>query len=293
MVQEQQPRRELVEAERHVPELLQGFLVDLEATTHSSHVWRLIVRLGQMLNLPYIDFISASNYHNWKKTLFIRTSYDSSWLNEVNLDPDLHKWSYFRTHAMHYLTPLAVGLEFVDENRHIPEARYKVLREAAKRGIRAGFSIPLRVHAPPQSALITFSGDHSKREMTHIIRTHGWALNTAAVMGHQRYMTHFAAEFTERNAISDKQRELLEMIGGGMQDKVIAERLGISVSAVRQRMNNILAKTGLGNRAELAALAMSMGLLPDPLSHLGATGDASVLVEMGVAEDGRGKIRMR
>ena len=293
MVQEQQPRRELVEAERHVPELLQGFLVDLEATTHSSHVWRLIVRLGQMLNLPYIDFISASNYHNWKKTLFIRTSYDSSWLNEVNLDPDLHKWSYFRTHAMHYLTPLAVGLEFVDENRHIPEARYKVLREAAKRGIRAGFSIPLRVHAPPQSALITFSGDHSKREMTHIIRTHGWALNTAAVMGHQRYMTHFAAEFTERNAISDKQRELLEMIGGGLQDKVIAERLGISVSAVRQRMNNILAKTGLGNRAELAALAMSMGLLPDPLSHLGATGDASVLVEMGVAEDGRGKIRMR
>ncbi len=293
MVQEQQPRRELVEAERHVPELLQGFLVDLEATTHSSDVWRLIVRLGQMLNLPYIDFISASNYHNWKKTLFIRTSYDSSWLNEVNLDPDLHKWSYFRTHAMHYLTPLAVGLEFVDENRHIPEARYKVLREAAKRGIRAGFSIPLRVHAPPQSALITFSGDHSKREMTHIIRTHGWALNTAAVMGHQRYMTHFAAEFTERNAISDKQRELLEMIGGGLQDKVIAERLGISVSAVRQRMNNILAKTGLGNRAELAALAMSMGLLPDPLSHLGATGDASVLVEMGVAEDGRGKIRMR
>ena len=112
-------------------------------------------------------------------------------------------------------------------------------------------------------------------------------------MGHQRYMTHFAAEFTERNAISDKQRELLEMIGGGMQDKVIAERLGISVSAVRQRMNNILAKTGLGNRAELAALAMSMGLLPDPLSHLGAKGDASVLVEMGVAEDGPGKIRMR
>lgn len=293
MVHEHQPRRELVEAERHVPELLQAFLVDLEATAHSSDVWRLIVRLGQTLNLPYIDFISASNYHNWKKTLFIRTSYDSTWLNEVNQDPDLHRWSYFRTHAMHYLTPLAVGLEFVDENRHIPEARYKVLREAAARGIRAGFSIPLRVIAPPQSALITFSGDHSKREMTHIIRTHGWVLNTAALMGHQRYMTHFAAEFTERNAISDKQRELLEMIGGGMQDKVIAERLGISVSAVRQRMNNILAKTGLGNRAELAALAMSMGLLPDPLSHLGAKGDASVLVEMGVAEDGPGKIRMR
>ena len=46
-------------------------------------------------------------------------------------------------------------------------------------------------------------------------------------MGHQRYLAHFAAEFTQRNRISDKQRELLEMIGAGMQDKVIAERLEI------------------------------------------------------------------
>ena len=285
-------RRPLVEAERHVPELLQDFLVDLETTTNSSEVWRLLVVLGRTLNLPYIDFISASNYANWRKTLFIRTSYDSTWLNAINEDPDLSRWSYFRTHAMHYLTPIAVGLEFVDEYRHIPEKRFKVLREAATRGIRAGFSIPLRVHAPPQSALITFSGNHSKHEMKRIIKSHGWVLNTAAVMGHHRYMTHFASEFTERNAISEKQRELLEMIGIGMQDKNIAVKLGITVSAVRQRMNQILKKTGLGNRAELAALAMSMGLLPDPLRHL-EDEKTSVHVEMGTSELGQGKIRTR
>ncbi|MGX9351605.1 helix-turn-helix transcriptional regulator [Shimia sp. W99] len=287
-----QNRRPLTAAEQYVPELLQEFLVGLEATSHSADVWRLIVRLGRTLNLPYIDFISANNYADWKKTLFIRTSYDSTWLNAVNKDPDLAKWSYFRTHAMHHLTPIAVGLEFVDEYHHIPEARYKVLREAASRGIRAGFSIPLRVHAPAQAALITFSGNHSKRDMKRIIQTHGWVLNAAALMGHQRYMMHFAAEFVERNAISDKQRELLEMIGAGLQDKVIAEQLGISVSAVRQRMNNLLNKTGLSNRAELAALAMSSGLLPDPLSHRG-DGRDSVLVEMGVSENGPGKFRSR
>ncbi|MEP2532080.1 LuxR C-terminal-related transcriptional regulator [Shimia sp.] len=252
----------------------------------------MIVSLGRTLNLPYIDFISASNYVNWKKTLFIRTSYDSTWLHAVNKNPDLAKWSYFRTHAMHCLTPIAVGLEFVDEYHHIPEERYKVLREAAARGIRSGFSIPLRVHAPPQSALLTFGGGQSKREMKHIIQTQGWVLNTAAVMGHHRYMMHFSSEFTERNAISDKQLELLKMIGTGMQDKNIAEELGVTVSAVRQRMKQILNKTGLGNRAELAALAMSMGLLPDPLSHLSDDED-SVLVEMGISEAGNGKVRHR
>ncbi|NKW92129.1 hypothetical protein HGD87_06265 [Rhodobacteraceae bacterium R_SAG9] len=274
-------RRPLLQAERHIPDLLQGFLVDLETTESSAEVWALIVEVGRTLNLPFIDFISASNFEDWQKTLFIRTSYDSTWLNTFNEDPDVAKWSYFRMHALHHLTPIAVGVEFLDEYHHMPQARHEVLEEAARRGMRAGFSIPLRSHAPPQAALITFCGDHSQREMKHIIQTHGWVLQAVAMMGHQTYLSHFAAEFTERNKISDKQRELLEMIGGGLQDKVIAERLGVSVSAVRQRMNNILSKTGLSNRADLAALAMSAGLVEDPL-HRMCDDDGSILVEMGV-----------
>lgn len=285
-------RRPVVEAENYTPDILRDFLLDLETTKHSSDVWRLIVELGRQLNLPYIDMIASSNYANWKKTQFILTSYDSSWLNAINQDPDLARWSYFRSHAMHYLTPIAVGVEFAEEYRHISQVRFEVLREAGRRGLRAGFSIPLRLHAPPQAALITFSGDHSRREMEHIIRMHGWVLNVAALTGHQRYMTHFAAEFSERNRITEKQRELLQMIGGGMQDKVIAKELGISVSAVRQRMNNILKKTGLSNRAELAALAMSMGILPDPLER-NVDGGATVRVEMSLPSAGQDRVRVR
>ncbi|MCP4821070.1 MAG: LuxR family transcriptional regulator [Shimia sp.] len=268
------------------------FLVDLETTESSAEVWALIVGVGRTLNLPYVDFISADNFADWRRTLFVRTSYDSTWLNDFNSDPEILKWSYFRTHAVNRLTPIAVGLEFIDEYMHIPQARYDVLWEAARRGLRAGFSIPLRAHAPPQASVITFSGDHSKREMKRIIHTHGWVLNTVATMGFHRYLAHFSAEFVDRNRISEKQRELLEMIGAGMQDKVIAERLGVTVSAVRQRMNNILAKTGLHNRADLAALAMSVGLVPDPL-HRASDGDPVVLVEMGVAPSGKGRFRRR
>ena len=274
-------RRPLLAAERHTPDLLQGFLADLEVTQSSAEVWALIVDVGRTLNLPYIDLICADSFVNWQPTLFIRTSYDSTWLNQRNEDPELSKWSYFRTHALYHLTPIAVGLAFVDEYHHIPQARYEVLKDAAERGIRAGFSIPLRLHAPPQAALITFSGDHSKREMHHIIQTHGWVLHVVAMAGHQRYLAHFAAEFTQRNKISEKQRELLEMIGAGLQDKVIAERLNITVSAVRQRMNSILQKTGLSNRADLAALAMSAGLVQDPLNRI-SDGKGEILVEMGV-----------
>lgn len=219
------------------------------------------------MNLPYIDFIAANNFRDWRKTLFIRTSYDSSWLQDVNSDPDVGKWSYFRSHAMHYLTPIAVGIEFVEEYRSIPQSRVDVLRHAAEKGLRAGFSVPLRTFAPPQAALLTFSGPLSRRQMIEVIKAHGWTLNVAALMAHQRYTQLFAEEFTERNQITPKQLELTELIGMGYQDKVIAEKLGISISAVRQRLNALLANTGLKSRTELAALAMFIGILPHPLSR--------------------------
>lgn len=272
-------RRPVIEAECHTPDLLRDFLIDLEITGSSLEVWQLVVALGRQLALPSIDFISAASFADWKKTLFIRTSYDSGWLNEINVDPDLHKWSYFRSHAVDHLTPIAVGIEFIDEYRHIPARRVEVLREAGRRGMRAGFSVPLRHNAPPQAALLTWAGDHSRRAMEAIIRSHGWTLHCASVMAHQRYMLHFAQEFTQRNHISTKQHELLEMVGRGLQDKVIAQRLGISVSAVRQRMHLLMQKTRLTNRAELAALAMSIGIVPDPL-HRADSAEEETLVQM-------------
>lgn len=261
------PTRNLLEAEQYVPDLMQAFTTALEETEHSSHVWDIIVALGQELNLPFVDYIVASSLQNWKKTLFIRTSYDSSWLNSMNDDPEVHKWSYFRSHAMHKLTPVAVGLEFLDEYHKLPDKRVQVLRVAAEHGIKAGFAIPLRQSAPPQAAIITFSGGHSRREMRTLIKAHGWTLNCAAWMAHVRYSQLFAAEFTERNQITPKQLELIELIGLGLQDKAISEQLGISISAVRHRMNALLANTGLGSRAELAALAMSAGILPHPFNR--------------------------
>lgn len=270
-------KRKLLKAERHTPSLLHAFLSDIEDSTRSVDVWRRLVELGRSVGLPLIDFIAASSYAEWRRTLFIRTSYDSNWLNDLNRDPEVQKWSTFRSHAMHHLTPILIGIEFADDYDDLPEARLNVLRLAAEKGMRAGISIPLRLHAPPQAALISFSGDHTREEMLTLLDEHGWTLNVAAMVAHQRYMTHFAAEFFERNEITDKQRELLQMVGKGLQDKQIAADLEISVSALRQRMHSLMQKADLSNRAEIAALAMSSGLLPDPQF---AVGKMEVLVEM-------------
>jgi DNA-binding CsgD family transcriptional regulator len=259
--------RKVLAAESHTPEMLRDFLLELERTRHSTDVWKQLVTLSKQLELPFVDFIVATNFQNWRKTLFIRTSYDSKWLNELNKNPKIGQWSYFRSHAIERLTPITIGIEYVDEYHKLPKERLAVLQKVAKLGMRAGFSIPLRSSAPPQTGLISFGGDFSKHEFNELIKEHGWTLNTAATMAYNRYMTHFLAEFPERVGITGKQCELLELIGLGLQDKTIANELSISISAVRQRMRTLLKKTGVSTRSELAALAMSVGFLPDPLNR--------------------------
>lgn len=277
---ESEQKRELLAAEMFTPPLLHDFLRDIENTSRSVEVWDRLVQLGRQLDLPFIDFITVSTSSEGQQRLFVRTSYDARWLNRENQDPENAEWSYFRTHASKHLTPILIGYEFIDDYLHLPQRRVEVLREAARRGMRAGFSVPLRVNAPPQSGIINFCGDHSRRDMLAIVKAHGWALNVAALLAHQRYMAHFVSEYFDRNQISDKQRELLELIGRGLQDKQIAADLGISVSALRQRMHSLMAKTGCSNRAEIAALAMSAGLVPE-LQGMRETADtAHIVVQM-------------
>lgn len=254
-------------AESHFPPRMQATLRALEDTRTSLDVWHLITALGRDVGLPHIDYISASDWRDWTRTLFVRTSYDATWLHAFNDDPDLYRWSYFRSHGLHHLTPITMGLEFVTEYRDLPESRVRVLEEAARRGLRAGISIPLRQTAPPSAAMISFVGDHDRETLLDILARDGWTLTLCAWAAHQRYLQHFSAEILNRNKVTDKQRELLVQIGSGAPDRQIADRLNITVSAVRQRLNALMAKTSCSNRAELAALAMSLGLLPDPLNR--------------------------
>ena len=61
--------------------------------------------------------------------------------------------------------------------------------------------------------------------------------------------------------LSDRQRELLASITRGLSNDDIAQLLGISTSAVKQRHTVLFAKLGAANRTEAAAIALKKQLL--------------------------------
>ncbi|MFJ8691192.1 response regulator [Micromonospora wenchangensis] len=65
--------------------------------------------------------------------------------------------------------------------------------------------------------------------------------------------------------LTDREREVLELLARGLSNPLIAHRLGLSAKTVRNNVSVILVKLHLGSRAEAIALARDHGLgAPSP-----------------------------
>ncbi|MEL7116096.1 MAG: LuxR C-terminal-related transcriptional regulator [Pseudomonadota bacterium] len=273
--------RTIAPNETFVPANLRDGLIALEATRTSDDVWNLLLEFTYSIGLTELEYVFATDYRDWEKAQFIRTTVTSDWIDHAQSDPDVRKLSVFRTHSVHRLTPVVIGIVYSDDCPDLSDKRRHLWDRSKDFGQTAGFTVPLRMTEPGQAAHIMYGGLHSKEGFDAVLKEHGWAMHALALSAHVRHLELFKSEFLQRNKLTDKQKELLRLVGQGMLDKQIAHELGISFSAVRQRLAIVQQKTGTANRAELAALAMRVGLVADPLLKTHNSRDLTVFLSLG------------
>jgi DNA-binding NarL/FixJ family response regulator len=66
---------------------------------------------------------------------------------------------------------------------------------------------------------------------------------------------------TALDSLSDREREVFEMVARGHTSQAIADKLFLSVKTVESYRARLMAKLGLKNRAELTQFALDLGLL--------------------------------
>jgi DNA-binding NarL/FixJ family response regulator len=69
------------------------------------------------------------------------------------------------------------------------------------------------------------------------------------------------AEFTPRVALTDRELEVLELIGQGMSNREIASAIGRTEATVKVHVLHVLRKLGASDRTDAVALAVRRGII--------------------------------
>ncbi|MBM2826422.1 MAG: response regulator transcription factor [Dehalococcoidia bacterium] len=71
-------------------------------------------------------------------------------------------------------------------------------------------------------------------------------------------------EMKSYDALTPREREVLELVGQGLTNQEIAERLVLSVNTVQTHRLHVMEKLNIHNRAQLMKFAVRLGLLKAP-----------------------------
>jgi len=72
--------------------------------------------------------------------------------------------------------------------------------------------------------------------------------------------------------LTDREKEILQWVSAGLQNKEIAHQLGISLATVRNHIHNILEKLDVHSKLEAVSLAFRQGWVSGPETRAGAAG---------------------
>ncbi len=80
----------------------------------------------------------------------------------------------------------------------------------------------------------------------------------------EQYLMRANGEKSELERLTDREREILQLVAEGRSNQEIAGRLFISVKTVLRHRTNVMEKLGFHNRTELIKYAISKGLIEMP-----------------------------
>lgn len=250
-------------------EPLARFQHDIELMRTTSDTWRLMRGFAESNGMRHVAFSFSSGFPAEKPDVFMLTTLPAEWKRRARFDPGMTEGSYARVHTSRKQTPFVFGKEYASSFPKEHGKFEQMIDLLSEFGVRSAIAFPLRQPTAPRFARMTFGNDMTREDFEAKLKETGLMLNVAAWHFSAHYLRLFREERIALLPLSEKQLEILRMVGEGMLDKQIAHTLGISFSAVRRRLESVMARLDLANRNEVAAEAVRRGVVRDRLFEAG------------------------
>lgn len=182
----------------------------------------------------------------------------------------------------------ADGREFLEAVRADPRIDVALvdIRMPVLDGIAATRALAALPHAPDVIVVTTFDHDAyvldavaagargfllkrcSAKELVAAVRTVAAGESilstqvTEAVLARVRASSPVTRTDVAAYGLTDREREVLALVGAGLNNTELSARLHLSMSSIKTHVGNVLAKTGSRDRVQAAILAIRAGLSP-------------------------------
>ncbi len=156
----------------------------------------------------------------------------------------------------------ADGQEFLDAVRADPRVDVALvdIRMPGLDGLAATRALAAVPHAPAVIVVTTFDEDSY---VLDAIAAGDSILSpdvTGAVLDRVRALGPATLADLTPFALTEREREILALLGAGLTNAEMTVRLHLSMSSVKTHVSNVLAKTGSRDRVQAAILAIRAGL---------------------------------
>lgn len=160
------------------------------------------------------------------------------------------------------------GMDGIEATREItsklPETRVLVLTSFA-----ADDKLFPAIKAGAMGYLLKDSGPEDLVQGIRQVRRGESSLHPAVARKVLQELAHPSDRLAAEEPLTEREIEVLRLLGQGLLNSEIAERLVISEATVRTHVSNILSKLQLASRTQAALYALRKGLasLEDPVDH--------------------------
>jgi ATP/maltotriose-dependent transcriptional regulator MalT len=96
--------------------------------------------------------------------------------------------------------------------------------------------------------------------------THGGCSRNTTPRGPSVTPTPHSRERPVDDSLTDREREVLELIAAGLSNREIAARMYVATSTIKSYTNSIFRRLGVSSRTQAVAEARALNLLPTSLA---------------------------
>ena len=221
-------------------------------------IWEHTATFAHDLGFSGCSLTLACETSSGLKSDYLKTDISDEF-NNIYADNGLINHDPFLLFSCHSLTAKKFGVSDASSFPSVSPQQQIFLECTAEFGAVNGVGVPVRVRGDGIFGGWVFSSSEQVNTFKKLERDHGQEVHLAGVMAFERQSALKRGSLNRKAVLSERERECLLCLCAGLRVSMIANKLGISESAINLYISNARKKLGAKTREQALARAIVDG----------------------------------